>query len=158
MTGSKARYLSGLRFCRRAISHNHRQLAPAPRSRGLFSRIYGSSANFVGIKGYEAYAGRAAGATAVLAAAMGDQSSKPKTPGYHASNLMIGTPEEVIKRMIDAQKACSFSEITIVPQFGTMPYDEVEKSTKLFAKEVLPVIHKTEAPLQPSVLPPAAVP
>ncbi len=60
---------------------------------------------------------------------------------------MIGTPEEVIKRIIAAQKACSFSEITIVPQFGTMPYDEAEQSTRLFAKEVLPVIHKMEAPL-----------
>ena len=78
---------------------------------------------------------------AVLAAAAGgNDQSKPKTPGYHPSNLMIGTPEEVIKRIIAAQQACSFSAITIVPQFGTMPYEEAEKSTKLFAKEVLPFL------------------
>ena len=68
-----------------------------------------------------------------------------------------GTPEEVIKRVVAAQKACSFSEITIVPQFGTMPYDEAEKRTKLFAQEVLPVIHKMEAPLNAAALPPRAV-
>jgi hypothetical protein len=38
-----------------------------------------------------------------------------------------------------------------------MPYDEAEKSTKLFAKEVLPIIHKMEAPLNADALPPRAV-
>lgn len=118
---------------------------------------FADSSNFKGIKGYEAYAAREATATAVLASAVTGKSTpkdaKPKAPGYHPSNLMIGTPDEVIKRIIAAQKACSFSEITIVPQFGDMPYDEAEKSTKLFAKEVLPVIQKMEAPMHPSVLP-----
>lgn len=118
---------------------------------------FADPSNFVGVKGYEAYAAREANATAVLAAAMGDQASKSKLPGYHSSNLMIGTPDEVIKRIIAAQKACSFSEITIVPQFGTMPYDEAESSTKLFAKEVLPIIQKMEAPLHAAALPPSAV-
>jgi alkanesulfonate monooxygenase SsuD/methylene tetrahydromethanopterin reductase-like flavin-dependent oxidoreductase (luciferase family) len=113
---------------------------------------YGSAdaSNFVGVKGYESYASREATATAVLASAVAGneaQESKPKTPGYHPSNLMIGTPEEVIKRIMAAQEACSFSEITIVPQFGHMPYDEAQKSTKLFAKEVLPVMHEMDAPL-----------
>src|SRR5215469_8207321 len=119
---------------------------------------FADPSNFIGVKGYEAYASRAAGATAVLAAlASGNEQSKPSTPGYHPSNLMIGTPEEVIRRILAAQQACSFSEITIVPQFGTMPYDEAEQSTKLFAKEVLPVIHKMEAPLNADALPPRAV-
>jgi alkanesulfonate monooxygenase SsuD/methylene tetrahydromethanopterin reductase-like flavin-dependent oxidoreductase (luciferase family) len=120
---------------------------------------FADSSNFRGVKGYEAYANREAGATAVLAASVNsdDQSSRSKTPGYHASNLMIGTPDEVIKRIIAAQKACSFSEITIVSQFGTMPYDEAERSTKLFAREVLPVVHEMDAPLNPGALPAGAV-
>ena len=119
---------------------------------------FADPANFIGVKGYEAYANRAAGATAVLAAAASrNEQSKPTTPGYHPSNLMIGTPEEVIKRIVAAQKACSFSEITIVPQFGIMPYDEAEKSVKLFVQEVLPVIHEMEAPLNADALPPRAV-
>jgi len=113
---------------------------------------FADPSNFSGVKGYEAYANRAAGATAVIAAAM-DESKRPTTPGYHASNLMIGTPDEVIQRIAAAQKACSFSEITIVPQFGTMPYDEAEQSTRLFAREVLPVVQKMEAPLHASCLP-----
>jgi alkanesulfonate monooxygenase SsuD/methylene tetrahydromethanopterin reductase-like flavin-dependent oxidoreductase (luciferase family) len=113
---------------------------------------FADPSNFIGVKGYEAYAAREASATAVLAAAMGDPSSKQKTPGYHASNLMIGTPDEVIRRIVAAQRACSFSEITIVPQFGTMPYDAAVKSTELFAREVLPVIQKMDAPLHPSAM------
>jgi alkanesulfonate monooxygenase SsuD/methylene tetrahydromethanopterin reductase-like flavin-dependent oxidoreductase (luciferase family) len=115
---------------------------------------FSDASNFKGVKGYEAYASREAAATALLASAVtGKGDAKPKTPGYHPTNLMIGTPDEVITRIIAAQKACSFSEITIVSHFGSMPYDEAEKSTKLFAKEVLPVIHKMDAPLHAAALP-----
>ncbi len=118
---------------------------------------FADAANFKGVKGYEAYASREAAATAVLASAVGREApradSKPKTPGYHPSNLMIGTPDEIIKRIAAAQKACSFSEITIVPQFGDMPYDEAMTSVKLFAKEVLPAVHAMDAPLNPGALP-----
>jgi len=115
---------------------------------------FADSSNFVGVKGYEAYAAREAAATAVLAAvASKGPDGKPKMPGYHASNLMIGTPDEVIKRIMAAQQACSFSEITIVSQFGTMSHDEALNSTKLFAREVLPVVHQMEAPLHAAALP-----
>ena len=118
---------------------------------------FADASNFKGVKGYEAYAAREAAATAVLASAVGrdkpEAVAKPKTPGYHPSNLLIGTPDEIIKRIRAAQKACSFSEITIVPQFGDMPYSEAMKSVRLFAKEVLPAVHAMDAPLNPGALP-----
>jgi alkanesulfonate monooxygenase SsuD/methylene tetrahydromethanopterin reductase-like flavin-dependent oxidoreductase (luciferase family) len=117
---------------------------------------FADPSNFVGVKGYESYAARQASATAVLAeAAHGvPADGKPTSiPGYHASNLMIGTPQEVFDKIRAAQEACSFSEITIVPQFGVMPYEEALKSTRLFAQEVLPALHKMDAPLHPAVLP-----
>ena len=109
-------------------------------------------ANFAGVKGYESYAARASGATAPDAAAAAKE-SKPAPKGYDQSNLMIGTPDMIIERIIESQKACSFSEITLMPQFGTMPYGEAAESVKLFAKEVLPVVHEMDAPLHPSALP-----
>jgi alkanesulfonate monooxygenase SsuD/methylene tetrahydromethanopterin reductase-like flavin-dependent oxidoreductase (luciferase family) len=119
---------------------------------------FADSSNFKGIKGYEAYAAREAAATAVLASAVtGKAGTKPKTPGYHPSNLIIGTPDEIIKRIVAAQRACSFSEITLVAQFGDMPHDEAMKSTHLFAKEVLPTIQKMDAPLHAAALPAGAV-
>ncbi|OHV06812.1 LLM class flavin-dependent oxidoreductase [Mycobacterium talmoniae] len=116
---------------------------------------FADASNFKGVKGYEAYAAREASATAVLASAVTGDGKPPaqKTPGYHASNLLIGTPEEILKRITAAQEACSFSEMTIVPQFGTMPYEDAMASTKLFAQEVLPEVHKMEAPLHPAALP-----
>ncbi|MDT5166879.1 MAG: hypothetical protein QOD02_184, partial [Mycobacterium sp.] len=115
---------------------------------------FADASNFQGVKGYEAYAAREASATAVLASSVtGDEKGKPKTAGYHASNLLIGTPEEIFNRITAAQVACSFQELTIVPQFGTMPYDEAMASTRLFAKEVLPAVQKMAAPLHPAALP-----
>jgi alkanesulfonate monooxygenase SsuD/methylene tetrahydromethanopterin reductase-like flavin-dependent oxidoreductase (luciferase family) len=114
---------------------------------------FADASNFKGVKGYEAYAEREGAATAVLAAAATGDKPKSKTPGYHPSNLMIGTPDEVFRRIDAAQKACSFSEITIVPQFGEMSYAEAVKSTKLFAQEVLPALHKMKAELHPDALP-----
>ena len=61
---------------------------------------FADASNFKGVKGYEAYAAREAAATAVLASSVtGDDKGKSKTPGYHASNLLIGTPEEIFKRI-----------------------------------------------------------
>jgi alkanesulfonate monooxygenase SsuD/methylene tetrahydromethanopterin reductase-like flavin-dependent oxidoreductase (luciferase family) len=115
---------------------------------------FADASNFQGVKGYEAYAAREASATAVLASSVtGDEKGKPKTAGYHASNLLIGTPEEIFNRITAAQEACSFLELTIVPQFGTMPYDEAMASTELFAKEVLPAVQKMDAPLHRAALP-----
>jgi alkanesulfonate monooxygenase SsuD/methylene tetrahydromethanopterin reductase-like flavin-dependent oxidoreductase (luciferase family) len=117
---------------------------------------YADPANFVGVKGYESYAARRGRATAVMdevsARKLRDGRNQPKLPGYHPSNLMIGSPDEVYHRIMAAQASCSFSEIAIVPQFGTMPYEEAMKSVRLFAEEVLPALQRAPAPLQPGVL------
>ena len=113
---------------------------------------FADASNFKGVKGYEAYAAREATATAVLASQVGDQ-KRGGPPGYHASNLLIGTPDVVFEKLKAAQESCSFSEVTVIPQFGTMPYENAMESTRLFAAEVLPAVHEMAAPLHPSVLP-----
>jgi len=120
---------------------------------------FADPSNFIGVKGYEAYAAREASATAVLDAvaerALREQmkSNVAKMPGYHPSNLLIGTPDEVYRRIVEAQRVCSFSELTLVPQFGVMPYVEAMSSVRLFAEEVLPEVQKMEAPLHEAALP-----
>jgi alkanesulfonate monooxygenase SsuD/methylene tetrahydromethanopterin reductase-like flavin-dependent oxidoreductase (luciferase family) len=109
---------------------------------------FGNPANFEGVKGYESYAKRESYATAVSNAP-----EKRKSPGYDESNLLIGPPEVIIERMKVSQKACSFSEVTIIPNFGTMTPAQAEASVRLFAKEVLPVVHEMDAPLHAAVLP-----
>jgi alkanesulfonate monooxygenase SsuD/methylene tetrahydromethanopterin reductase-like flavin-dependent oxidoreductase (luciferase family) len=111
---------------------------------------FADPANFAGVKGYEAYA-------AQLSSAMARKDSAPapanKPPGYDSSNLLLGTPEQIIEHIVAVQKACSFSEMTIVPMFGNMPLEEAEKSLRLFAAEVLPVAHQMDAPLHPAAVP-----
>jgi alkanesulfonate monooxygenase SsuD/methylene tetrahydromethanopterin reductase-like flavin-dependent oxidoreductase (luciferase family) len=109
---------------------------------------FGDPKNFEGVKGYESYAKRESYATAVTSAP-----EKRKSPGYDESNLLVGTPDVIIERIKANQKACSFSEVTIIPNFGTMTVPQAEASLRLFAREVLPVVHKMEAPLHASVLP-----
>jgi alkanesulfonate monooxygenase SsuD/methylene tetrahydromethanopterin reductase-like flavin-dependent oxidoreductase (luciferase family) len=109
---------------------------------------FGNPANFEGVKGYESYAKRESYATAVSSAP-----EKRKSPGYDESNLLIGTPEVIIERIKAAQKACSFSEVTIIPNFGTMTLPQAQASLRLFAQEVLPAVHKMNAPLHAAVLP-----
>ncbi|MCB2076415.1 MAG: LLM class flavin-dependent oxidoreductase [Novosphingobium sp.] len=118
---------------------------------------FADASNFKGVAGYEAYAEREAAATALLADAVNGGAQPPsdrkKMPGYHASNLMIGTPELVFEKIVAAQEACSFAEIAIVPQFGTMPHDKAVRSIELFAAEVMPDLHRLEAKLHPAGLP-----
>jgi alkanesulfonate monooxygenase SsuD/methylene tetrahydromethanopterin reductase-like flavin-dependent oxidoreductase (luciferase family) len=123
-------------------------------------------ANFQGVKGYETYASRMGAATAasaeevrrtVLRSEGSTDENAKKMPSYDQSNFLIGTPDQLIERIQEAQKACSFSELTLMAQFANMPYEEAEASIRLFAKEVLPVVQKMDAPLNPSALPqPAA--
>ncbi len=115
---------------------------------------FGDPSNFAGVKGYEDYAGRKSYATAVTNDAPAPANAPKNAPkGYDQSNLLIGTPDEIIARIIEGQKICSFSEITIIPNFTSLPYEEARKSIELFAKEVLPAVHKMATPLHPAALP-----
>ena len=115
---------------------------------------FGDPKNFEGVKGYESYAARQGYATAPQQGAPAEQAQgEKKSPGYDETNLLIGPPETIIARIMEGQKEASFSEVTILPNFGSMPLDVAHASLRLFAEEVLPVIHKMDAPLQPHVLP-----
>jgi alkanesulfonate monooxygenase SsuD/methylene tetrahydromethanopterin reductase-like flavin-dependent oxidoreductase (luciferase family) len=105
--------------------------------------------NFAGVKGYEEYAANAGGATSVSR----DGSRPSPSSTYDESNLLIGTPETIIERIVAGQKSCSYEQICLVPNIGTMPHEVSRKSLELFAREVLPIVHKMEAPLQSAVLP-----
>jgi alkanesulfonate monooxygenase SsuD/methylene tetrahydromethanopterin reductase-like flavin-dependent oxidoreductase (luciferase family) len=115
---------------------------------------FGDPTSFTGIKGYEAYAAGQAAATA-LATNGGGVANVGTDSTYDLSNLLIGTPDMIYERIQEGQKLCSFSEITVAPHFGEMPRDAATASLKLFAEEVLPAVHKMDAPLHPQCLPEA---
>jgi alkanesulfonate monooxygenase SsuD/methylene tetrahydromethanopterin reductase-like flavin-dependent oxidoreductase (luciferase family) len=104
---------------------------------------------FAGVKGYEAYAAGLAAATGPLAR------DQHLVDAYDRTNLLIGTPEEIIQRIEQGQKECSFEQIALLPQFGGMPFEDAEASVRLFAQEVLPTVHKMDTPLSPACTPQA---
>lgn len=131
------------------IADAHRYLEEANREVRLHYG-FGDPSQFEGVKGYEGYASGEGTATAVI------QDGKRKIgtgKTYDESNLLIGTPDVIIKRIREGQRLCSFEEITLATRFGTMTVQQAEASMRLFAKEVLPTVHQMEAPLHPSALP-----
>lgn len=113
---------------------------------------FGDASSFKGIKGYEAYAAAQATATGLTS----DVAKKPEVgtaSTYDTSNMLIGTPEQIIERITQGQKLCSFEEITVAPKFGSMLPADAEKSLRLFAREVLPVVQKMAAPIHDNVIP-----
>jgi alkanesulfonate monooxygenase SsuD/methylene tetrahydromethanopterin reductase-like flavin-dependent oxidoreductase (luciferase family) len=93
-------------------------------------------------KGYEQYA------------AFGDLANR-KTPqelGEHSARPQAwGTPEQVLERLANVQRLTSAEEIILNFRFGNMPVETAERSMRLFAAEVLPRLHKMEAPLHPDM-------
>lgn len=112
---------------------------------------FGDRSQFEGVEGYEDYASGEGTATAVM-----DEKGRRKTGTgnvYDQSNLLIGTPETIIARIIAGQQLCSFEEISLATRFGSMSVDKAKASMKLFSEEVLPVVHKLETPLHATALP-----
>jgi len=99
---------------------------------------------FQGVKGYERYdtifRKRQEASTQVLGASTGGDIQA------------IGTPDQIIEGLQRVQELTSAKEFLVIVRHGTMPLDEVEKSMRLFAKEVLPVIQAMPAPIHPASL------
>lgn len=53
---------------------------------------------------------------------------------------IFGTPEFVIEKIREVQAAGNISHLITLHSFGDMPRDDVERSMRLFASDVLPVI------------------
>jgi alkanesulfonate monooxygenase SsuD/methylene tetrahydromethanopterin reductase-like flavin-dependent oxidoreductase (luciferase family) len=104
---------------------------------------------FTGVKGYEAYAAGQGSATTIQA-----EDGRRKVgqgPTYDISNLLVGTPDVIFERIRKGQELCGYSEVTIHPM-GETPA-QAKASLHLFAEEVLPDVHRMEAPLRDCALP-----
>ena len=56
-----------------------------------------------------------------------------------------GTPEQCYQKIMDTQGRTGHDSFLAAFSFGGMPYDEVEQSMRLFAKEVMPRLKKLPA-------------
>jgi len=65
---------------------------------------------------------------------------------------IFGTPEYVIEKIREVQAAGNIAQLITLHSFGDMPRGDVERSMRLFAKEVLPVIQEIPTP-EPEAIP-----
>jgi alkanesulfonate monooxygenase SsuD/methylene tetrahydromethanopterin reductase-like flavin-dependent oxidoreductase (luciferase family) len=85
--------------------------------------------HFKDIKGYERYD---------EVAAMFRQAGLEGAASAYAACALTGTPDQIVAKLAGIKEVLGSFEVTVLPSFGAMPYDQAEASLELFAKEVLP--------------------
>ncbi len=91
--------------------------------------------HFSSIKGYEFY-----GKMSKILQKSGDEGAIK----FFLDLQPSGTPDECIEQIIEIREKIGFDHINVTFAFAEMPMDEAEKSMRLFASEVMPVLQKTE--------------
>ena len=56
----------------------------------------------------------------------------------YAACALSGTPDQIIEKIAGIRDVLGRFELTVLPSFGGMPYDQAERSLELFAKKVMP--------------------
>jgi alkanesulfonate monooxygenase SsuD/methylene tetrahydromethanopterin reductase-like flavin-dependent oxidoreductase (luciferase family) len=97
---------------------------------------------FQGIKGYEEY----------LQRQTADTGSTEASLAARRATQPIGTPEQIIATVKTLQQALSLEKIVFHVFYGGMPRDKAEKSLRLFAEKVLPVLHAMPTPINSAAL------
>ena len=71
-------------------------------------------------------------------AAMFRQAGLEGAASAYAACALTGTPDQIVAKLAGIKEVLGSFELTVLPSFGAMPYDQAEASLELFAKEVLP--------------------
>ena len=93
--------------------------------------------HFKGTKGYEFYD------------KMSRILNKAGTDGatdFFMSLQVWGTPDQCIQKILDTHRKVGFGHLPVNFSFGHLPITDVERSVRLFAAEVMPVVQKAGAP------------
>lgn len=97
---------------------------------------------FQGIKGYEEYLTRQTADVGVADASL----------AARRATQPIGTPDEIIDKIKALQWAISLGMVVIHVFYGGMPREKAERSLRLFAEKVLPVVQAMDTPINPASL------
>lgn len=93
---------------------------------------------FRNTKGYEQYAKFSELVNRQTPEWIGERSARPQA---------WGTPDQVFEKLQEIQRMTSAEELILNFRFGAMPAAVAERSMRLFASDVLPRLHKLDAPL-----------
>ena len=62
----------------------------------------------------------------------------------YAACALSGTPEQILEKIAGIKQVLGSFELTVLPSFGGMPYDQAEQSLQLFASEVMPAAREIQ--------------
>jgi alkanesulfonate monooxygenase SsuD/methylene tetrahydromethanopterin reductase-like flavin-dependent oxidoreductase (luciferase family) len=100
-----------------------------------------SDGHLRGVKGYEFYAKLEKTYSKLQA----DNTAKAKAIEFFRSLHAAGTPAEVLEKLRYIHQTVALEHVIGTFAFGGLPYPKLEKSFKLFAEKVLPVLKKDPA-------------
>src|ERR1700691_6498672 len=108
-----------------------------------------SDGHLRGVKGYEFYAKLEKTYSKLQA----DAEAKVKAIEFFRSLHAAGTPEQVLEKLRYIHQTVALEHVIWTFAFGGLPYPKLEKSYKLFAEKVLPVLQHDPAFKMPAVQP-----
>ena len=100
-----------------------------------------SDGHLSGVKGYEFYAKLAKTYTKLSV----DEQSKAKAVEFYRSLHAAGTPAQVLEKFRYIHHTVPLEHAIGTFAFGGLPYPKLERSFKLFAEKVLPVLQNDPA-------------
>ena len=100
-----------------------------------------SDGHLTGVKGYEFYAKLAKTYTKLTA----DEQAKAKAVEFYRSLHAAGTPAQVLEKIRSIHHTVPLEHMVGTFAFGGLPYPKLERSFKLFAEKVLPVLQNDPA-------------
>ena len=100
-----------------------------------------SDGHLKGVKGYEYYAKMAKTYSKLNA----DEEAKAKAVEFYRSLHAEGTPAQVLEKLRYVHNTVALEHVIGTFAFGGLPYPKLERSFKLFAEKVLPVLHNDPA-------------
>lgn len=100
-----------------------------------------SDGHLTGVKGYEFYAKLAKTYTKLTA----DEQAKAKAVEFYRSLHAAGTPAQVLEKIRYIHHTAPLEHMVGTFAFGGLPYPKLERSVKLFAEKVLPVLQNDPA-------------
>jgi len=98
---------------------------------------YNTPEAFKGVKGYENYVGQAEG----IKAAGNEAAAKD-----FMDVQVWGTPDQCIEKIRSIHEHVGCRQFTGIFRFADMPYDEAERSMRVFADKVVPALKKIPDP------------
>jgi len=100
-----------------------------------------SDGHLTGVKGYEFYAKLAKTYTKLTA----DEQAKAKAVEFYRSLHAAGTPDQVLEKIRYIHHTVPLEHMVGTFAFGGLPYPKLERSVKLFAEKILPVLQNDPA-------------